>query len=319
MTAAAQFRVIALGAAFVLGLGGAAEARAHAGHEARQGGHAEFSAHGASHIHGTPIAFSPNRHGSQERFSAHEYSRYAAHEFGGRAASGYGGRHGRSRGHGYAASFGGYGAGYASVGHSGGTIQCVTFARADSGIELSGNASAWWDHAAGVYQRGNRPEAGSVLNFRANGSMRLGHVAVVDQVVDSRTIQIDHANWGGPGAIRGGISRDIYVVDVSPTNDWSAVRVALGHSGEFGSIYPTYGFIYNRPDRGQMVASYDHSAPMPMLNPAPRDLRGRYSDTAYDEVAEAPDGPMPTLGRRVVARRHRLRVLPTRYRHHGRY
>ena len=137
------------------------------------------------------------------------------------------GRHGRfGRGRGYAATtfaatllpgygqFGGYGAGYASVGRSGGGIQCVTFARADSGIELSGNASAWWDHAAGVYARGNRPEAGSVLNFRANGSMRLGHVAVVNQVVDSRTIEIDHANWGGPGAVRGGISRDIYVVDV---------------------------------------------------------------------------------------------------------
>ncbi len=90
-----------------------------------------------------------------------------------------------------------------------------------------------------------------MLNFRANGAMRMGHVAVVNQVVDSRTIEIDHANWGGPGAVRGGISRDISVVDVSPANDWSAVRVALGHSGEFGSIYPTYGFIYNRPDRGR--------------------------------------------------------------------
>ena len=59
----------------------------------------------------------------------------------------------------------------------------MTFARADSGIELAGNASAWWSNAAGVYQRGARPESGAVLNFRANGSMRMGHVAVVNEVV----------------------------------------------------------------------------------------------------------------------------------------
>ncbi len=217
----------------------------------------------------------------------------------------------------------GYGAG-----HSGGGIQCVTFARADSGIELSGNASAWWDNAAGVYQRGARPEAGSVLNFRANGSMRMGHVAVVNQVVDSRTIEIDHANWGGPGAVRGGISRDISVVDVSPGNDWSAVRVALGHSGEFGSIYPTYGFIYNRPDRGTMVAANEARGPVPALNPAPRDLRGPgMRETAFDEVAEAPDetGFVSHHGTGLRRHLHRAAYLqgegaPRRHhRLHGRY
>ena len=307
MTAAAQLRVFALGAAFVLGLGGgAAEARSHAaGHESHPGGHAGFSAHGSSHssghVHGTPIAFSTGRHGGS--------SRYAEREFGGFSVR-HSGRfhHGRSSG-----------VYYASSGHSGGGIQCVTFARADSGIELSGNASAWWDHAAGVYERGNRPESGSVLNFRANGSMRMGHVAVVNQVVDSRTIEIDHANWGGPGAVRGGISRDIYVVDVSPSNDWSAVRVALGHSGEFGSIYPTFGFIYNRPDHGQMVASTDRSAAIPAMNPAPRDLRSGFSNMAYDEVAEAPDSAMPTFGRRVALRHVRRHAVASHYRHHGRY
>ena len=308
MTAAAQLRVFALGAAFVLGLGGAAEAHSHAGREAHQGGHAGFSAHGTSHARGTPIAFSTNRHGSQQRYAAHDFGGFAGH---------HGNAHGRSHGRGYALSYPSYGARYASVGRSSGGIQCVTFARADSGIELSGNASAWWDHAAGVYARGNRPEAGSVLNFRANGSMRLGHVAVVNQVVDSRTIEIDHANWGGPGAVRGGISRDIYVVDVSGNNDWSAVRVALGHSGEFGSIYPTYGFIYNRPDSGRMIASNDRSAPIPMLNPAPRDLRPRFSDTAYDEVAEAPDGPISNF--RYASRRHRRHSTELRHRHRGRY
>ena len=85
----------------------------------------------------------------------------------------------------------------------------MPFARAASGIELKGNAANWWDAAAGVYERGSRPEAGSVLNFRANGRMRLGHVAVVTDVVGSREIEIDHANWAGPGVTKGGVSRGI--------------------------------------------------------------------------------------------------------------
>jgi hypothetical protein len=208
------------------------------------------------------------------------------------------------------------------VGYSGGGgIQCVTFARADSGIELSGNARDWWANAAGVYQRGSRPEAGSVLNFRANGSMRMGHVAVVNQVVDGRTLIVDHANWGGPGAVRGGVSRDISVVDVSPANDWSAVRVGLGHSGEYGSIYPTYGFIYNRPDGGTILASADTGTALPALNPAPRDLRPREA-AVYDEVAEAPDSAMPVYGRHASRhRRHGITLVshrgPSLASHHG--
>ena len=120
----------------------------------------------------------------------------------------------------------------------GGGLQCVTFARGESGIELSGNATDWWDNAAGIYQRGNRPEMGSVLNFRSNPRMRLGHVAVVTNVIDQRQIEIDQANWSGPGIYSGGVSRSIRVVDVSPANDWTAVRVELGHTEDFGSVYP---------------------------------------------------------------------------------
>jgi hypothetical protein len=301
---AGQLRLMVLSAAVAIGCGGMAEAKSHGGH---QSGHSSSpSSHGGQSVggalsrghHATAISFSTGRHGRSE--------------FTSRAVGFFGRRHG-----GHAA-----GRSYASeTGHSGGTIQCVTFARADSGIELSGNASSWWSNAEGLYQRGARPEAGSVLNFRANGSMRMGHVAVVNQVVDSRTIEIDHANWGGPGAVRGGISRDISVVDVSPANDWSAVRVALGHSGEYGSIYPTYGFIYNRPDRGTMVAANAASAPVPALNPAPRDLRGGTRDVAYDEVAEAPDSPEPMLSHRSVMEHHRRHSLSvsSRHRSHGRY
>lgn len=131
------------------------------------------------------------------------------------------------------------------------------------------------DAASGVYQRGSRPEVGAVLNFRANGSMRLGHVAVVRDVVNSREIEIDHANWAWSG--KGNISRGVSVVDVSERNDWTAVRVELGHGEEFGSVYGTYGFIYDRPDDGAMVANVRTARGAPN-----RDVSG------FDEIAEAP-------------------------------
>ena len=309
-----QIRLMLLGAAVAIGFTGGAEARSH---DARRGSSPAEAGPSRGH-HGAEIAFSTGRHG-HSRFAFNDVGFFGNPQPGRTGARSYG--YGRS----YAPRSYAYGSG-----HSGGGIQCVTFARADTGIELSGNASSWWDNAAGVYQRGARPEAGSVLNFRANGSMRMGHVAVVNQVVDSRTIEIDHANWGGPGAVRGGISRDISVVDVSPGNDWSAVRVALGHSGEFGSIYPTFGFIYNRPDRGTMVAANQASAPVPTLNPAPRDLRGfAQRDAAYDEVAEAPDDAGAVSHHRLYGRRaiHHAsyvhagfsRGAPVHHRLHGRY
>ena len=159
-------------------------------------------------------------------------------------------------------------------------IQCVAFARADSDITLPGNAVNWWRNADGVYARGTSPEAGSVLNFRANRRMRLGHVAVVNRILDSRTIQIDQSHWHANG-----ISRDVTVIDVSPSNDWSAVRVAVGRGGAFGSIYPTFGFIYPRPDASGRIITARSDAALPATsNPAPSDLRARAS-----EVAEAPD------------------------------
>jgi surface antigen len=161
---------------------------------------------------------------------------------------------------------------------SAGGISCVPFARAATGIALKGNAVNWWDAAAGIYQRGNRPEPGSVLNFRANGHMRLGHVAVVTSIVGDRELEIDHANWSGLGASKGGISRGIRVIDVSTNNDWTAVRVQLGHSEDFGSVYPTYGFIYDRPDSGHMIAN---------AKPGATPVNDR---ALLDEVAEAPAG-----------------------------
>ena len=180
----------------------------------------------------------------------------------------------------------------------GGRLQCVPFARENSGIELIGDARTWWGKAEGTYERGTRPEVGSVLTFRATRHMPLGHVAVVTKIVDGRTIEIDHANWSSAGLI----TREVSVVDVSDRNDWGAVRVELGQSGDYGNVYPVQGFIYDRPDRGVMVANTSF-APMRALPPAARDHRlahGRQDAQPYEEVAEAPDDETPRARRRAV-------------------
>lgn len=127
-------------------------------------------------------------------------------------------------------------------------LSCVPFARMATGMDVSGNGGHWWHNAAGRYARGQQPERGSILSFPGSGSMRHGHVAVVSRVVNARTIELDHANWGGPGLRRGQVIRGVVVIDVSDRNDWTAVRHQVGFdSTTFGRTYPTHGFIYNRP------------------------------------------------------------------------
>ena len=136
-----------------------------------------------------------------------------------------------------------------------GGLQCVPYAREVSGIEIRGNARYWWNAASGRYDRGQRPEPGAVLAFRASGGMRNGHVAVISRVFGPRHVQIDHANWEGPGMRKGSIHHNVNVIDVSPANDWTAVRVQVGYDeGSFGRTYPTHGFIYNRSDTGTLYA-----------------------------------------------------------------
>jgi surface antigen len=124
-------------------------------------------------------------------------------------------------------------------------VWCVPFARMASGIEIKGNAKTWWASAKGLYRRGAEPEVGAVMVFSGSRAMPMGHVAVVAEVVNDRTILIDHANWR-----RNQVSLGMAVVDVSQAGDWSAVRVA-GSPGVYGRVNPVSGFIY--PD--VMVAS----------------------------------------------------------------
>lgn len=127
-------------------------------------------------------------------------------------------------------------------------ISCVPYARQVTGMTVRGNGRDWWHNAAGQYARGQRPEPGSVLAFPASGNMRHGHVGVVSRVVSPRLIEMDHANWGGPGIRPGSVMRGVQVKDVSAANDWTRVRVQVGWTpGTFGRDFPTYGFIHNRP------------------------------------------------------------------------
>jgi hypothetical protein len=131
-----------------------------------------------------------------------------------------------------------------------GPLQCVPYARSVSGIEIRGDAWSWWSSAEGRYARGKTPRPGSVLVFARSKRLRLGHVSVVTEVRGRREILISHANWGSTPATRGKIAENVPVIDVSPGNDWSAVRVWNG-DGAFGRVYPAYGFIY--PNSSQPI------------------------------------------------------------------
>ncbi len=119
-------------------------------------------------------------------------------------------------------------------------LQCVPFARAQSGIEIRGNASRWWNLAAGRYDRTKRPEEGAVFVMKGYRSAQRGHVAVVRRIVDERTIIVDHANWGNDGRIH----LQAPIRDLSPKNDWSEVQVWFTPTNQWGQrVYKAKGFI----------------------------------------------------------------------------
>ena len=125
-------------------------------------------------------------------------------------------------------------------------MQCVPFARLRSGVNITGDANVWWQQASTLgYGESNRPDPGDVMVLKVSPEGARGHVAFVKRVVSSREIYVDHANWHG----RQEVAVDIPVIDVSPNNDWSEVRVFWVDSGQMGArAYGVEGFI--RPRRG---------------------------------------------------------------------
>jgi len=118
-------------------------------------------------------------------------------------------------------------------------LECAPFARALTGVTLSGDAADWWREAEGRYRRSLTPETGSVLIFQRTARLRSGHAAVVSRVISPREILVTQANW-----VHHRVTQDQPVIDVSARGDWSEVRVWWPPGGQMGvTDYPTFGFI----------------------------------------------------------------------------
>ncbi len=119
--------------------------------------------------------------------------------------------------------------------------ECVPYARLLSGIQIWGDAVTWWAQAAKIYVRSGRPAPGSVLVLRGYNDVTRGHVSYVREVVTARLVRVDHANW----LKNGEISVNVPVIDVSPDNDWSQVRI-WHVPGDYwgGRTYEADGFIH---------------------------------------------------------------------------
>ena len=151
-------------------------------------------------------------------------------------------------------------------------LQCVPFARKASGIQIRGDAWTWWRAAKGRYARGQAPEVGAVLVMKKTRRLRRGHLAVVTQIINSRTILVDQSNWLN----RGRLHLNTAVLDVSRKNDWSAVRVWYTPGGRYGSrTYAAHGFVY--PSHPAVRTAAFETMPLPRRRPDGRHL----ADLAY--------------------------------------
>jgi hypothetical protein len=119
-------------------------------------------------------------------------------------------------------------------------LSCVPYARLRSGFQIFGDARLWWNKARDLYAQLTSPVVDTVMVFSGSKRISRGHVAVVTKVVSSREIRVDHANWQNHGEI----DLNMPVLDVSPNNDWSAVRVWNVNTNSYGThVYKISGFI----------------------------------------------------------------------------
>jgi len=136
----------------------------------------------------------------------------------------------------------GYAAGY----HIAKPISCVPYAREKSGIQIRGDAHTWWYQAAGRYARGSVPRVGAVYVLSKTSKLKYGHLSVVKRIINPRTIEVTHSNWGNDKKTRAIIYKRMRVEDVSPNNDWSRARFWNYEENVYGFPYEASGFIYPR-------------------------------------------------------------------------
>lgn len=118
------------------------------------------------------------------------------------------------------------------------------YVRSVTGMAIPGEAWSWWEGSNGRYPRGSIPAPGAVLVFRQQQKLPAGHLAVVTKVLGPREIRISHADWASTWATRGRITGNVPVLDVSPHNDWTQLRLWYGARGTVQRVYEAYGFVY---------------------------------------------------------------------------
>ena len=128
--------------------------------------------------------------------------------------------------------------------YQGALMQCVPYAREVSGIDITGDAWSWWDAAEGKYERGHQPRFMAVLVLSRTDRLKLGHVAVVVDVLGPREIRVTHANFGSDPVSRRIVYDSMPAIDVSVANDWSLVRFWNYQARAWGITYEASGFIY---------------------------------------------------------------------------
>lgn len=154
----------------------------------------------------------------------------------------------------------------ARVTNSRARLQCVPFARRESGVEIYGNANTWWRQAQERYETSEAPMERAVMVLEGYSTTARGHVAVVKEVVSSRLIIVDHANWLNGGEI----TRDVPIMDVSEAGDWSEVRVWHVPGRHWGGrTYQVQGFIQNILTDTARQAEVDQAAASHEFSSAP--------------------------------------------------
>lgn len=187
-------------------------------------------------------------------------------------------------------------------------LQCVPYAREVSGIQIYGDAHTWWGQAEGRYTRGNQPRVGAVMAFQPHRNMRLGHVAAVSRIIDSRNILLRHANWSPINGRRGQVEDNVRAVDVSPNNDWSQVRVWYDPIQSLGkTAWPVHGFIYNK--RGGTASPTRIAVRAPITRATSPEFLNAFA--SFSEPNGGSDNAVPRSERRAASAR-RARGGPRR-------